>query len=73
MPVPGLDPGIVAGIHVFLAALSLPSPARGEGREGEDVDGRDNKPGHDSVQVAHSLSAQRSRDKAIHQTDTEGA
>jgi hypothetical protein len=35
MPVPGLDPGIVAGIHVF-AAL----------RRGKDVDGR-NKSGHD--------------------------
>ncbi len=23
MPVPGLDPGIVAGIHVFLAELQL--------------------------------------------------
>jgi hypothetical protein len=34
MPVPGLDPGIVAGIHVFLAAAQ------------QDVDVRD-KPGHD--------------------------
>jgi hypothetical protein len=29
---------VFAGIHVFLAA---PSAARGEGREGVDVDGRD--------------------------------
>ena len=36
MPVPGLDPGIVAGIHVFLPGFSK-----------KDVDGRD-KPGHDS-------------------------
>jgi hypothetical protein len=36
MPVPGLDQGIVAGIHVFLAGLQL-----------KDVVGRD-KPGHDS-------------------------
>jgi hypothetical protein len=36
MPVPGLDPGIVAGTHVFLAAFGL-----------KDVDGRV-KPGHDS-------------------------
>ena len=36
MPVTGLDPGIVAGIHVFLAAFEL-----------KDVDGRV-KPGHDS-------------------------
>jgi hypothetical protein len=36
MPVPGLDPGIVAGIHVFLAGFQL-----------KDVDGRD-EPGHDS-------------------------
>jgi len=36
MPVPGLDPGIVAGIHVFPAGFQL-----------EGVDGRD-KPGHDS-------------------------
>jgi hypothetical protein len=39
IPVPGLDPGIVAGIHVFLADFQL-----------EDVDGRD-KPGHDSEQT----------------------
>jgi hypothetical protein len=32
MPVPGLDPEIVAGIHVFLAAPSLPSPLAGERR-----------------------------------------
>jgi hypothetical protein len=36
MPVPGLDPGIVAGIHAFLPGFSK-----------KDVDGRD-KPGHDS-------------------------
>jgi len=34
MPGPGLDPGIVAGIHVFLCCIE------------KDVDGRD-KPGHD--------------------------
>jgi hypothetical protein len=39
MPVPGLDPGIVAAIHAFLAA-----PGK------QDVDGRD-KPGHDSGEV----------------------
>jgi hypothetical protein len=47
MPVPGLDPGIVAGIHVFLAGFQL-----------KDVDCRDIRaftpvfdgllPGHDS-------------------------
>jgi hypothetical protein len=41
MPVPGLYPGIVAGIHVFL-----------EGPP-QDVDGRD-KPGHDSAEAASS-------------------
>jgi hypothetical protein len=47
MPVPGPDPGIVAGIHVFLAApLPTLSPRAWEGREGADVDGGD-KPGHD--------------------------
>ena len=35
MPIPGFDPGIVAGIHVFLTE-----------RQGGDVDGRD-EPGHD--------------------------
>ena len=39
MPVPGLDPGIVAGIHVFLS----------EGKK--DVDGR-NKSGHDVVRAS---------------------
>jgi len=33
MPVPGLDPGIVAGIYVFLAAPPYPPPQAGEGRE----------------------------------------
>jgi hypothetical protein len=49
MPVPGLDPGIVAGIHV---SPSLPSPACGGrvGRGQQDVDGRD-KPGHDSGEM----------------------
>jgi hypothetical protein len=42
MAVPGLDPGIVPAIH----APSLPSPACGEGREGQDVDAR-HKAGHD--------------------------
>jgi hypothetical protein len=40
-------PALVAGIHVFLAAPSLPSPQAGEGGEGADVDGQD-RPGHDS-------------------------
>jgi hypothetical protein len=39
MPVPGLDPGIVAGIHVFLTGFGK-----------QDVDGRD-KPGHDSGEM----------------------
>jgi hypothetical protein len=41
MPVPGLVPGIVAGIHVFLAVLQ------------QDVDGRDkpDKRGHDAGEV----------------------
>jgi hypothetical protein len=38
MPVPGLDPGIVAGIHVFLWDCK------------KDVDGR-NKSGHDAVRA----------------------
>ena len=46
MPVPGLDPGIVAGIHVFLAELSK-----------HGVDGRD-EPGHDSGEmVQHERNA----------------
>jgi hypothetical protein len=43
MPVPGLDPGIIAGIHVFTAL-----------RCGKDVDGR-NKSGHDVERIAVRL------------------
>src|SRR5262249_15474613 len=40
-------PALVAGIHVFLAPPPYPPPLGREGRERENVDGRD-KPGHDS-------------------------
>jgi hypothetical protein len=60
VPVPGPDPGIVAGIHVFLAA-SLSSPAVWEGREGAGVDGRD-KPGHDDAVKAAGVNVARRQD-----------
>jgi hypothetical protein len=43
---PGLVPGIVAGIYIFLAALPTFPPHAGRVGRGQDVDGRD-KPRHE--------------------------